>query len=242
MLYKHKVPDGEAIVFFIDTRAGGKNYEEFLNRAQEEDRVIYIRGRVSRLLKNNNGTITILGADTLLGKQLEIECDMVVLSMAIVPSQGIHELGRKLKIQMDKHGFLSEAHPKLRPVETLTAGFYLAGCAQAPKDIPDVVAQASRAASKVFILFSQEELLHEPIVAHIDEEVCNGCGRCIAACTYSAIDLDPRGKIARVNEVLCEGCGACACACPNGSCQLKNLTSTQMFNIIDALEEEKIGK
>jgi heterodisulfide reductase subunit A len=237
MLYKHKVPDGEAIVFFIDTRAGGKNYEEFMTRAQEEDEVLYIRGKVSRVLKNNNnGKLTILGADTLLGKQIEVDCDMVVLSMAIVPSPGIKELGRKLKIQTDSHGFLSEAHPKLRPVETLTAGFYLAGCAQAPKDIPDVVAQASGAASKVFTLFSQEELSHEPIVAYIDEEVCSGCGRCIEACAYDAIELDPKRKVARVNEVVCEGCGACACACPNGACQLRNLTSTQIFNIIDALE------
>jgi len=236
MLYKHKVPDGEAIVFFIDTRCGGKNYEEFVTRAQEEDEVIYIRGKVSRVLKNNkNGTLTILGADTLLGKQIEVECDMVVLSMAIVPSQGIRELGRKLKIQMDSHGFLSEAHPKLRPVETLTAGFYLAGCAQAPKDIPDVVAQASGAASKVFALFSQEELLHEPIVATVDEEVCSGCGKCVAACAYSAIEIDPRRKIARVNEVVCEGCGACACACPSGACRLRNLTSTQILNMVDVL-------
>jgi heterodisulfide reductase subunit A len=141
-----------------------------------------------------------------------------------------------LKIQTDVHGFLSEAHPKLRPVETLTAGFYLAGCAQAPKDIPDVVAQASGAASKVFTLFSQEELSHEPIVAYIDEEVCSGCGRCIEACAYDAIELDTKRKVAGVNEVVCEGCGACACACPNGACQLRNLTSIQVFNIIDALQ------
>ncbi|MGA1841037.1 MAG: 4Fe-4S binding protein [bacterium] len=236
MLYKHKVPDGEAIVFFIDTRAGGKNYEEFMERAQEEDEVIYIRGKVSRVLKNDDGKLTVLGADTVLGKQIKVECDMVVLSMAIVPSPGIKELGRKLKIQTDAYGFLSEAHPKLRPVETLTAGFYLAGCAQAPKDIPDVVAQASGAASKVFTLFSREELSHEPIVPYIDDEVCSGCGRCIKACAYEAIELDTKRKVARVNEVVCEGCGACACACPNGACQLRNLTSTQVFNIIDALE------
>ncbi len=134
--------------------------------------VIYVRGKVSRVFKNNNnGKLTILGADTLLGKQIEVECDMVVLSMAVVPSPGIQELGRKLKIQMDSHGFLSEAHPKLRPVETLTAGFYLAGCAQAPKDIPDVVAQASGAASKVFALFSQEKLSHEPVVATVWQPV-----------------------------------------------------------------------
>jgi heterodisulfide reductase subunit A len=237
MLYKHKVPDGEAIVFFIDTRCGGKNYEEFVTRAQEEDEVIYVRGKVSRVLNsNNNGKLTILGADTLLGKQIEVECDMVVLSMAIVPSPGIQELGRKLKIQMDSHGFLSEAHPKLRPVETLTAGFYLAGCAQAPKDIPEVVAQASGAASKVFALFSQEELSHEPVVATVDEEVCSGCGKCVAACAYSAIELDPKQKIARVNEVVCEGCGACACACPSGACQLRNLTGMQILNMVDVLE------
>jgi len=180
MLYKHRVPDGEAIVFYIDIRSAGKKYEEFVKRAKEEGKVLYIKGKPSRILMEKNpetseDELVVWSVNTLTGEQIKVRCDLVVLSMAIVPSQGIEELLRKLKIQMDEDGFLSEAHPKLRPVESLTAGFYLAGCAQAPKDIPEAVAQASGAAAKVLDMFSQKELLHEPIVAIVDEDVCSGC-------------------------------------------------------------------
>jgi heterodisulfide reductase subunit A len=235
MLYKHRVHDGEAIVFYIDTRTAGKGYEEFITRAQEEDKVVYIRGKVSKIFKNNNGKLVVWGADTLIGKQVEVECDMVVLSMAIVPSTGIREIVKKLKIQIDEHGFLSEAHPKLRPVETVSAGFYLAGCGQAPKDIPETVAQASGAASKVQDMFSQKELLHEPIVASVDEEMCRGCEICIPLCPYDAreIEIKKGRKIATVKEVLCEGCGGCVAGCPSGASSQKNFKYTQIKRMIE---------
>jgi heterodisulfide reductase subunit A len=234
MLYKHKVPDGEAIIFYIDIRAGGKGYEEFVERTQKED-VTYIRGKVSKLYRNN-GKLNVLGVDTLIGKQLEIECDMVVLSMAMVPHRDINDLLGKLKIAADKHGFLSEAHPKLRPVESISAGVFLAGAAQAPKDIPEVVAQASGAASKVTGLFSSEELKHEPIVACVDEDICSGCGVCIPLCPYGARELElvDERLIAKVNAVLCEGCGSCIAACPSGATGQRNFMDRQIYGMIDA--------
>ena len=236
MLYKHHVPDGEAIVFYIDTRTGGKNYEEFVTRAQEEDKVLYVRGKVSKIFKDGDDLI-VWSTDTLTGKQVEVSCDMVVLSMAVVPSTGIQELARKLKIQIDEHGFLSEAHPKLRPVETLAPGFYLAGCAQAPKDIPEAVAQASGAALKVVDMFSQKELLHEPIVVTVDEDLCSGCQLCIALCPYDAREIETKDekRIAKVNEVLCEGCGSCVSVCPSGASQQKNLRDEQMFKMVETI-------
>ncbi len=236
MLYKHKVPDGEAIIFYIDIRAGGKGYEEFVTRAQEEDGVLYIRGKVSKIFKDSDGKLIAWGADTLLGKQVEIECDMVVLSMAIVPGKGIKDLMSKLKISSDMHGFLSEAHPKLRPVESISAGFFFAGCAQAPKDVPETVAQASGAASKVTDLFAEEELKHAPIVATVDENLCSGCGICIPLCPYTAREYEIKDgvRIAKVNEILCEGCGSCIAACPSGACQQKNLTDNQVLQMVKA--------
>jgi len=235
MLYKHHVPDGEAIVFYIDTRAGGKNYEEFLTRAQEEDKVLYIRGKVSKIFKDGD-ELVVWGADTLTGRQVEVMCDMVVLAMAVVSSKGIQDLVRKLKIQTDEHGFLSEAHPKLRPVETLAPGFYLAGAAQAPKDIPDAVAQASGAASKVLEMFSQRELQHIPIIATVDEDLCSGCQLCVTLCPYDAREIETKDgkRIAKVNEILCEGCGSCVAACPSGASQQRNLIDTQIFNMVKA--------
>ncbi len=154
MLYKHRVPDGEAVVFYIDVRTGGKGYYEFVTKAQEEDEVLYIRGKVSKIFKDGNGFV-VLGADTLSGKQVEVTCDMVVLAMAVVPSKDILRLLDKLKITADEHGFITEVHSRLRPVETPMPGVYMAGCAQAPKDIPEAVAQASGAASKVIEQFAK---------------------------------------------------------------------------------------
>lgn len=243
MLYKHRVPDGEAIVFYIDIRAGGKRYEEFVTRAQEEDKVLYIRGKVSKIFKDGD-ELVVMGADTLIGKQVEIRCDLVILSMAMTPSKRIEETVKKLKIQMDEHGFLQEAHPKLRPVETLTAGFYLAGAGQAPKDIPDAVAQASGAASKVLDMFSKDELEHLPIVATVDEDLCSGCGVCVPLCPYEARVMEIRDgrKIAAVNEILCEGCGSCVSACPSGASQQRNLRDDQIINVVEVMLTDGQGE
>ncbi|MBN2543325.1 4Fe-4S binding protein [bacterium] len=238
MLYKHKVHDGEAVVFYIDIRSDGKGYEEFVTRAQEEDNVLYIRGKVSKIYKNEKDNLVVMGADTLSGNQIEIECELVVLSMAVRPKEGTNDLVNKLKIQADANGFLTEAHPKLRPVETLTGGFFLAGAAQAPKDIPDTVAQASGAAAKVVSMFSEAEIHKEPVIAAVDAELCSGCQMCIPLCPYDAREFDEKNKIAVVNEGLCEGCGCCISACPSGACQQRNLNDTQILSMIKVALEK----
>jgi heterodisulfide reductase subunit A len=156
MLYKHAVPDGQAYIFYMDTRTTGKGYEEFVQRAVEEDGVLYLRGRVSKIFRQGD-KLKVWGADTLTGKRIELSCDLVVLGMAMVPDPAGTELMRILGIDTDMHGFISEAHPKLRPLETSVPGIYVAGTAQGPKDIPDSVAQGSGAASKVLTLFSRQK-------------------------------------------------------------------------------------
>lgn len=233
LLYKHRVPDGQAYVFYIDIRAAGKGYEEFVQKVMEEERVLYLRGKVSKIFRDGD-KVVILGADTLTGKKVELKADMVVLATAMLPSKGVKELAKKLKISTDEFGFIKEAHPKLRPLETLTPGVYIAGVAQFPKDIPDTVAQSSGAASKVISLFSGE-VLHEPVVAEVDKEVCSGCGNCVNLCTYQAISLNPKTKVAEVNEIICEGCGACAAGCPSGAIQHRNFMKRQIFDMVDSL-------
>jgi heterodisulfide reductase subunit A len=233
LLYKHRVPNGQPYVFYIDVRTGGKGYEEFYHRVSEEEGVVYIRGKVSRVFQDGDDLI-IWGVDTLTGKKVEIKADLVVLATGMVPSAGSQELFSTLKLATDQDGFLSEAHPKLRPVESIQAGFYLAGAAQGPRDIPETVAQASGAASKVIALFSQEQLHHEPIVACVDEDLCSGCKVCISACPYDAREFDEEEGIVRVNELLCEGCGACVVSCPSGATQQKNLTDEQIREMVKA--------
>ena len=234
MLYKHRVPDGHATVFYIDVRTGGKAFDEFYQRTIEEDNVLYVRGKVSKVFKEGDKLI-IYGVDTLTSRKLEIEADMVVLAMSMVKKDDIGDLLKKLKISTDANGWLAEAHPKLRPVESLNAGYYLAGCAHGPKDIPETVSQASAAAAKVGDLFAKEELLHEPTIVPVNEDLCSGCGICVPVCPYNARELDPVKRVVKVNEVLCEGCGACAAACPSGAAQQRNQTDDQIFSMVKAI-------
>jgi heterodisulfide reductase subunit A len=233
MLYKQRVPDGQATVFYIDIRTQGKGYEEFAQRAMEDYDVLYVRGKASKVFQQN-GSVTVWGVDTLTDLPLEVEADLVVLATSTVPRADAQELGQRLRVSTDEHGFLSEAHPKLRPVESLTAGVFLAGAAQFPKDIPETVAQASGAASKVLSLFSQRQMVQEPTIAYVDPEICSGCGLCIPACPYKARLMHDWQHIALVNTALCQGCGACAMVCPNNACQVRNLTQQQILSMVEA--------
>jgi heterodisulfide reductase subunit A len=244
MLFKHKVENGKAYVFYIDIRAGGKGYEEFVKRAVDEDRVVYLRGRVSRIFEKN-GTVFVKGSDTISGQQVEIRADLVVLATAVTAAGGVRELAQKLRIGFDQYGFLTEAHPKLRPVETNTPGVYLAGACQAPKDIPDTVSQAGAAASKVLGLLSSDELVREPLVAHVDQPVCIGCFACESTCPYGAVERvewkDPEtgltGEIASVNPGVCEGCGACIPVCRPKAMDLRGFSEEQIYSEINALSD-----
>jgi heterodisulfide reductase subunit A len=231
LLYRHAVPEGQATVFYIDIRAGGKGYEEFIQSAIDHERILYLRGKVARLYQDRDH-IVVCGVDTLSGKVIEINADLVVLATSMDPHPSSTALSKTLKISCGAEGFLKEAHPKLRPVDSLTAGIYLAGAGQAPKDIPEAVAQGSGAASKAIGLLAQKELIHSPEVVSIDEAICGGCGICVSMCPYEALSVNGAG-VAEVNQVLCEGCGTCVSACPSGAAQLLNLTDHQLFEMIE---------
>ncbi len=232
ILYKHRVHDGEATICYIDVRTPGKGFEEFYKRATD-DGIQYLRGKVSKIFRQGD-KVKVWASDTLAGRKVELDADLVVLATAVVANPDGVALARKLKTQIDTHGFMTEAHPKLRPVETLTAGFFLAGCGQGPKDIPETVAQASAAAAKVLAMFGNTRLTHSPTTAQVDEEICVGCGYCEHTCAYEAVKVDPAKKKAVVNAALCEGCGACAVACPSGAMTHKNATKKAIFEMADS--------
>lgn len=244
ILYRHKVPKGNAYVFYIDIRANGKNYEEFVRRAIEEEEAQYLRGRVSTVYKDGEDLV-VEGADTLTNSQVKIKADLVVLATAMVPPKGIKELAQKLGIGYDQYGFLTEAHPKLRPVETSTAGIYLAGACVSPRDIPDSVSEGSGAAAKVLGLLSKDEFEKEGVVAKVNEITCTGCMNCIRICPYKAITLkdikDRQGnlikQVAEVNPGLCTGCGTCTPTCPSRSIDLQGFTDEELYSEINALAE-----
>ncbi len=155
MLYKHAVHGGQAFVFYMDVRSDGKGYEEFVQRAVEEEGVIYLRGRVAKVFREGE-KIMVWGADTLTGKRIEIAADLVVLAMAMVPAADAKDVAARLGIRTDEFGFVKESHPKLRAVETGIDGIFVTGTAQGPKDIPESVAHASAAASKVLGMLSRK--------------------------------------------------------------------------------------
>jgi len=233
LLYKHAVHGGQPYIFYIDIRSGGKNYEEFVERAQTEG-VIYTRGKVARVYKDGEKVI-VEGVDTLLGKPVQVEADLVVLAMAMEPPATTEALSRLLKITTDANRFYTEAHPKMNPLGTTTRGIFLAGCAQAPRDIPDTVSQGSGAAGKVIAMFSNEALTLDPMTVEVDEELCAGCGLCVPVCPYEARTLDPKRRIAVVNAALCQGCGACMIACPNGATVHRNFTKKQILKMVQTL-------
>jgi heterodisulfide reductase subunit A len=252
MLYQHKVHGGKSYVFYMDIRAGGKQYEEFVRRAIEDDGVNYVRGRVSKIYEKN-GKLIVSGVDTLLNAMpVEIEADMVVLATAGVANEGAEELAQKLHVSYDPYKFFAEAHPKLKPVETNTAGIFLAGACQAPRDIPESVAMASGAAVKVAGLFSQDELTREPIIAVVNRQAppvyssCVGCFLCQSACPYQAIEREEiknrNGEViksvAKVNPGLCQGCGTCVAFCRTKSIDIQGYTHEQMYTEVMALLNE----
>lgn len=242
MLYHHKVHEGQAYVFFMDARVPGKNYDEFWRRAIEEEEAVYIRGMVSRLYQKGD-KIVVMGSDIAVGVQVEVEADLVVLATAVMPKQGADTLAQKLGISYDKYHFYSEAHAKLKPVECATAGIYLAGACQGPKDIPDTVSQASAAAAKVMTLFAKDKLEREPIVARVKESGCVGCFACRKVCAYGAVEekeiRDRQGNliksVAYVNPGVCAGCGTCQATCPSKSVELDGYTDEQIVAMIEAL-------
>ncbi|MDO5384957.1 MAG: CoB--CoM heterodisulfide reductase iron-sulfur subunit A family protein [Rikenellaceae bacterium] len=249
MLYQHKVHGGESYVFYMDIRAAGKNYEEFVRRAIEDDGVNYVRGRVARVYEKD-GKLIVKGVDTLMGaKPVEIEADMVVLATAGVSNEGAEELAQRLHVSYDPYKFFAEAHPKLKPVETNTAGIYVAGACQAPRDIPETVSMASGAAAKVAALFSSDKLVREPLIAVVNRmappvySTCVGCFMCQTACPYQAIErekIKDRGgnvvkTVARVNPGLCQGCGTCVAFCRSKSIDIQGYSNDQMYAEVMAL-------
>ena len=245
MLTRDKYPDTDVTVFYIDVRTPGKQFDEFYRRAVEEYGVHYIKGMVGKVSPEGNKLI-VQGSDLIANKQLKIEADLVVLAAAIEPDRSARPLATMLTVSMDTNDFFTEAHPKLRPVESPTAGIFLSGACQGPKDIPETVSQAGAAAAKVIGLLSKDKLTGNPCVAQSDELMCNGCSSCEKVCPYGAItyqDKEFRGpnrttlirRVAQVNEAICQGCGCCTVACPSGAMDLKGFASKQIMAEVDAI-------
>ena len=245
MLTRDKYPDTDVYVFYIDVRTPGKAFDEFYRRAVEEYGVHYIKGMVGKVSPEGD-KLMVRASDLLANKQLNIAADLVVLAAAIEPDKSARPLATMLTASMDTNDFFTEAHPKLRPVESPTAGVFLSGTCQGPKDIPETVSQASAAAAKVIGLLAKDKLMGNPCVANSNELMCNGCSSCERVCPYGAITYADKEfrmpdrtvairRVATVNEAVCQGCGACTVACPSGAMDLKGFATSQIIAEVDAI-------
>ncbi len=246
ILTRDHYPDTNCTVFYIDVRTPGKQFDEFYRRAVEQYGVHYIKGQVGKVTPLSDGTLDVQGSDLILGKQVHIKADMVVLAASIEADKSARPLATMLTTSMDNNDFFLEAHAKLRPVESPTAGIFLAGCCQGPKDIPETVAQSSGAAAKAICLLVKDKLKNNPCTATPNENACNGCGQCANVCPYGAIsyvDKDFRGPnrttitrhVSQVNSAMCQGCGACTVACPSGAMDLQGFSNKQILAEVDAV-------
>lgn len=244
MLIRDKYPDVDVTVFYIDVRTPGKNFDEFYRRAVEEYGVHYIKGQVGKVAPQGD-KLLVQGVDLLDNKRILMETDMVVLATAIEPNPDVRKIATMLTASIDTNNFLTESHAKLRPVESPTAGIFLSGVCQGPKDIPETVAQAGAAAVKVVGLLAKDHLVTNPCVAKSDTLLCNGCSSCEKVCPYGAISYEEQEvndhgiretrRVAVVNSALCQGCGACTVACPSGAMDLQGFSNRQILAEVDAI-------
>ena len=218
-----------------DVRVYGLN-ERFYREAREKG-VVFLRydEESKPRVSSENGRLVVQTEDSILGRALAFDADLLVLSAGIEPNEDNREISQLLKVPLDADGFFLEAHVKLRPVDFATDGVFLCGLAHYPKDIGESIAQARAAASRAATVLSKSEIEAEGKVAAVDPLRCSGCGECTEICAYKAIDLDPVLRVAVVNEATCKGCGACTVTCRAAAIDLKGFRNDQILQTIDAI-------
>lgn len=228
----------DVTVYYVDIRAAGKGYEDLYWRAQEAG-VIFIRGKVAEIWRNNSGKLVVQAEDTLTGEVREDEYDMVALAVPMVPPSGFKELAEKLKVPLGEDGFVTEKHPKLDPVDSLRAGIFACGCSLNPKDVRDTVSDALGAAARVASLLKSDYITTSPEKAFVVAELCDGCGECVKICPVNAVAI--HNAKARVDPFQCVGCGACVPSCPKEAIEVKNATTKQLLSSLRGILAEKIS-
>ena len=229
-------PDSDITVYYMDIRAFGKGFEDLYRRSKEAG-VKYIRGLPGQILEDPaTSNLRLMVENTMTGELEAHEHEMLVLSLGLVPPEDQDLVKGLLTLSTTEDGFFLESHPKLKPVDAPTKGVFFAGCAEAPKDVKDSVTQASAAAARTQIILNQPTIALDPVVAWVDPEPCNGCGRCVRVCPFHAItggDAKKKTK-ATVIEAMCQGCGTCAPECNFDAITIRHFTDQQMTAQIDA--------
>ena len=226
-LIKEKYPDTEVYIMYMDMRTPFRMYEEFYNRARDMN-IHFIRGRPAEVTENEDKNIIARIEDTLTNKIENLELDMMVLSVGAVSPDSTEKIRQILKVSRAADGFMMEAHPKLKPVDTTLDGIFIGGMTQGPKDIPYSISQGSACAARATRFLAQGKALTEGITIAVDDDICVGCGVCVPMCPFQALKMDDDGKL-EIITALCKGCGTCAVACPSGALQQSHYKNNQIL-------------
>jgi heterodisulfide reductase subunit A len=226
-LIKEKYPDTEVYIMYMDMRTPFRMYEEFYNRARDMN-IHFIRGRPAEVTENEDKNIIARVEDTLTNKIENLELDMMVLSVGAVSPDSTEKIRQILKVSRAADGFMMEAHPKLKPVDTTLDGIFIGGMTQGPKDIPYSISQGSACAARATRFLAQGKALTEGITIAVDDDICVGCGVCVPMCPFQALKMDDDGKL-EIITALCKGCGTCAVACPSGALQQSHYKNNQIL-------------
>jgi len=237
---KERKPDANVYVLYRDMRTYGLA-EDYYRKAREAG-VIFIRYDedrkpvvIKQKLNGGEDVLEVSVYDPIIGEQLLLGADLVVLSVAIVAPTDNMKLAQMLKVPLNEDGFFLEAHVKLRPVDFATGGVFLCGMAHGPKSIEESIAQANAAVSRACTILAKDILEAEGTVAFINKRRCSGCGACVLVCAYNALELDEEEGVVKVNSVLCKGCGVCAATCRSSAIDLNGFTNEELISVVSSL-------
>ncbi|KPL25424.1 MAG: hypothetical protein AMJ75_00810 [Phycisphaerae bacterium SM1_79] len=233
-------PKTDVYILYRDVRTYGL-LEEYYRQAREKG-VRFIRYEEDRKpeVSANNGGLRVSCVDPVLNAPISIDCDAIVLAPAIVPGEGISEVGKLYKLSLNQDKFFLEAHMKLRPVDFATDGVFMCGLAHCPKSMEESIAQAEAAAAKAATILSKEEIELEATISEVVDENCDGCAYCIDPCPYSALTLIEymyKGDIKKTVQrdgALCKGCGVCQATCPKKGIFIRGFRLEQLGAMVDA--------
>jgi heterodisulfide reductase subunit A len=237
-LIKESNPKAKVWILHRDLMTYGVDFETYYRKAMELG-VRFIRYSLERPPEviGDGKVEKIKVYHELWRKEIELPCDMLVLTTPLIPAEDNQNISKMLKVSLDEFGFLLEAHLKLRPVEFAMDGIYICGSARWPTDVTEGISQAYAAASKAAGPLRMGYVKAEAINAFVNEDECSGCGVCEVLCPFQAIELQPRDgkRVSHINEAVCKGCGTCGAACPSGAISMHHFTDEQILAQVEAL-------
>jgi heterodisulfide reductase subunit A len=206
----------------------GKNGDLFLKFDDEDPPDVAIEDkRISVKLKDQ----------LTMGMEIEVQPDLLVLVTGMVPSEGYEKSAELFKAPLGRDKFFNEVHPKLRPVETVIDGIFIAGASQGPKNISESVKSGLSAVSKAHALLREEKIELDPTIAQIDPAKCTWCDLCSNICPFDAIKAEQyNGKqVAAIISAICKGCGMCNPVCPTDAIDLIGYTNDEIEAMIESI-------